>query len=293
MKISIKKYWWVALVILMLPIAINFILLTPSFTAIVGDEIAWLSFWGGYLGAIISATAAFVILYIQRKDNEKRTKDNEIQNKNNRIENEKHNKANRQLQLNIMKYQQQSQWLDRFRDAILECCRSLNSNDLILVSNMMWLYPHDSFNILKGLFDNIDKAQNKFAFVRKQNGEADNLAKYINERAVIYKQSLNDLQWIILYYKSTPPEHRCKNTFIKYLQSCTDKNANTNHILQISHSQVESIVSGNNSRYFNDIFLSIYTGLDKICDEIREELYTYIKYEQERTDNLLTENIES
>ena len=30
-----------------------------------------LSFWGGYLGAIISAGVAFAILYIQRKDNEK------------------------------------------------------------------------------------------------------------------------------------------------------------------------------------------------------------------------------
>ena len=74
MKISMKKYWWIALVILLMPIALNFILLTPSFTAIVGDEIAWLSFWGGYLGAIISTAAAFIILYIQRKITNLRTK---------------------------------------------------------------------------------------------------------------------------------------------------------------------------------------------------------------------------
>ena len=116
MKISMKKYWWIALVILLMPIALKFILLTPSFTAIVGDEIAWLSFWGGYLGAIISTAAAFIILYIQRKDNEseneKNRVDNEVQNKQNREETEKLNSAKRKLQLNIMKYHQQSHWLD-------------------------------------------------------------------------------------------------------------------------------------------------------------------------------------
>ena len=98
MKISMKKYWWIALVILVMPIALNFILLTPSFTAIVGDEIVWLSFWGGYLGAIISTATAFVILYIQRKDNEseneKNRVNNEVQNQQNRVENERLNREN-------------------------------------------------------------------------------------------------------------------------------------------------------------------------------------------------------
>ena len=92
MKILIKKYWWVALIILLLPITLNFILLIPSFTTIVGDEIVWLSFWGGYLGAIISTATAFIILYIQQKENKSENKknrtDNETQNDLNRVENE-------------------------------------------------------------------------------------------------------------------------------------------------------------------------------------------------------------
>ena len=156
MKISMKKYWWIALVILLMPIALNFILLTPSFTAIVGDEIAWLSFWGGYLGAIISTTAAFIILYIQRKDNEseneKNRTNNEMQNELNRIENEKLNRVNRQLQLNIMKYHQQCHWLDEFRNASLAYCSAFNHNDLVMIYNIMWLDPNAAFDKIKQLY---------------------------------------------------------------------------------------------------------------------------------------------
>lgn len=297
MKISMKKYWWIALVILLMPIALNFILLTPSFTAIVGDEIAWLSFWGGYLGAIISTTAAFIILYIQRKDNEseneKNRVDNEVQNKQNREENEKLNRANRQLQLNIMKYHQQSHWLDEFRNASLKYSQVLNNNNLVLISNIMWEHPQDAFNIVKQLFDDLDTCHAKFAFTRKQNEESATLAQYIREKAELYRCSLNDLQWIVLYFKAHAPQFRCKCNFIQYLQSYPDKRANTEHILQLAKMQTEQVISGNNHKYFNDIFLTINTSVDGFAYDVQSKLYEYIKQEQNNIDKLLTENIES
>lgn len=62
-----QKYRWTIIIVILvtsIPIAINFILLFPSFTSIVGDNTEWLSFWSGY----ISAAVAFVILHIQRMD---------------------------------------------------------------------------------------------------------------------------------------------------------------------------------------------------------------------------------
>lgn len=297
MKISMKKYWWIALVILLMPIALNFILLTPSFTAIVGDEIAWLSFWGGYLGAIISTAAAFIILYIQRKDNEseneKNRVDNEVQNKQNREENEKLNRANRQLQLNIMKYHQQSHWLDNFRNASLKYSQALNNNNLVLISNMMWEHPQDAFNIVKQLFDDLDASQAKFAFTRKQDEDSANLAQYIGEKAKLYRCSLNDLQWIVLYFKAHVPQLRCKCNFIQYLQSYPEKRANTEHILQLAKMQTEQVISGNNHKYFNDIFHTINTSVDGFAYDVQSKLYEYIKQEQEDINKLLTDNIES
>ena len=296
MKIPIKKYWWITLVILLLPITINFVLLIPSFTAVVGDEIAWLSFWGGYLGAIISTAAAFIILYIQRKDNEseneKNRVDNEVQNKQNREENEKLNRANRQLQLNIMKYHQQSHWLDEFRNASLKYSQALNNNNLVLISNMMWEHPQDAFNIVKQLFDDLDTYQAKFAFTRKQNEESATLAQYIREKAELYRCSLNDLQWIVLYFKAHAPQFRCKCNFIQYLQFYPDKRANTEHILQLAKMQTEQVISGNNHKYFNDIFHTINTSVDGFAYDVQSKLYEYIKQEQNNIDKLLTENIE-
>ena len=282
--------------ILLLPIALNFILLTPSFTAIVGDEIAWLSFWGGYLGAIISTAAAFIILYIQRKDNEseneKNRVDNEVQNKQNREENEKLNKANRQLQLNIMKYHQQCHWLDEFRNASLKYSQALNNNNLVLISNMMWEHPQDAFNIVKQLFDDLDTYHAKFAFTRKQNEESATLAQYIREKSELYRCSLNDLQWIVLYFKVHAPQFRCKCNFIQYLQSYPGKRANTEHILQLAKMQTEQVISGNNHKYFNDIFHTINTSVDGFAYDVQSKLYEYIKQEQNNIDKLLTENIE-
>ena len=296
MKIPIKKYWWIALVILLLPITINFVLLSPSFTAVVGDEIAWLSFWGGYLGAIISTAAAFIILYIQRKDNEseneKNRVDNEVQNKQNREENEKLNRANRQLQLNIMKYHQQYHWLDEFRNASLKYSQALNNNNLVLISNMMWEHPQDAFNIVKQLFDDLDTYHAKFAFTRKQNEESATLAQYIREKAELYRCSLNDLQWIVLYFKAHAPQFRCKCNFIQYLQSYPDKRANTEHILQLAKMQTEQVISGNNHKYFNDISHTITTSVDGFAYDVQSKLYEYIKQEQNNIDKLLTENIE-
>ena len=296
MKIPIKKYWWIALVILLLPITINFVLLIPSFTAVVGDEIAWLSFWGGYLGAIISTAAAFIILYIQRKDNEseneKNRVDNEVQNKQNREENKKLNRANRQLQLNIMKYHQQYHWLDEFRNASLKYSQALNNNNLVLISNMMWEHPQDAFNIVKQLFDDLDTYHAKFAFTRKQNEESATLAQYIREKAELYRCSLNDLQWIVLYFKAHAPQFRYKCNFIQYLQSYPDKRANTEHILQLAKMQTEQVISGNNHKYFNDIFHTINTSVDGFAYDVQSKLYEYIKQEQNNIDKLLTENIE-
>ena len=57
----------------------------------------------------------------------------------NRIENENSNRANRQLQLNIMKYHQQSHWLDNFRNASLKYSQALNNNNLVLICSISLL----------------------------------------------------------------------------------------------------------------------------------------------------------
>lgn len=59
-KKILKKYWVIFLMIaLLIPIILNFILIIPAFTNIVGTETDWLEFWGTYLSAIASFVMVF------------------------------------------------------------------------------------------------------------------------------------------------------------------------------------------------------------------------------------------
>lgn len=60
-KKILKKYWVIFLMIaLLIPIILNFTLLIPAFTNIVGTETDWLEFWGTYLSAIASFAMVFI-----------------------------------------------------------------------------------------------------------------------------------------------------------------------------------------------------------------------------------------
>ena len=139
----------VLIIALILPLGINALYLISTDCEVLHKPSEWTMFWGSYLGAIISAGVAFIILHIQRKDNEKDNNDNRENNKT-------QNEANRQLQLNIMRYQQEIHWLDNFRSASLEYCHAFNNNDVVLVTNLMWENPKDAFKILKTLYDKYD-----------------------------------------------------------------------------------------------------------------------------------------
>ena len=88
----------VLIVVFVLPLGINALYLISTDCEVLHKPSEWTTFWGGYLGAIISAAVAFIILYIQRKDNEQQIKDAQK-------DNETQNKANRNLQINTLKYQ--------------------------------------------------------------------------------------------------------------------------------------------------------------------------------------------
>lgn len=62
-KKILKKYWVIFLMIallILIPIILNFTLLIPAFTNIVGTETDWLEFWGTYLSAIASFAMVFI-----------------------------------------------------------------------------------------------------------------------------------------------------------------------------------------------------------------------------------------
>ena len=137
-----KKYWWLLILIVVAPIIINYALLIPAFGPVVGDNVHWLSFWGSYLAALVS----FIILFIQREDNHKE------------------NEQNRQLQINVLKYQQEMQWLNENKDILIDFALTLSKDDLIELSNKIG-EGKDILQDVKVLMGNLVKHDSRVGFM--------------------------------------------------------------------------------------------------------------------------------
>lgn len=82
---------------------------------ITGDSSSWLSFWGSYIGAVLSSAIALYILYKQNQQNHTE------------------NIANRNLQLSVIKYNQE---LDKLRDLRTALVDFQASFDYIEITNI-------------------------------------------------------------------------------------------------------------------------------------------------------------
>ena len=91
----IKEYFIQLLLIIVTPLIINTLMVQPMLFPITGDSSSWLSFWGSYIGAVLSSAIALYILYKQNQQNHTE------------------NIVNRNLQLSVIKYNQE---LDKLRD---------------------------------------------------------------------------------------------------------------------------------------------------------------------------------
>ncbi len=109
----IKKYWWVALLVIIAPILINYLILQPAFFSFVGKDTDWLSFWGAYIGTILSSVIAFYVLHKQLQQNHDE------------------NEANRRQQISFIAYQQKSMWLNELKTRMYDYFMAFSQNDII------------------------------------------------------------------------------------------------------------------------------------------------------------------
>lgn len=255
----VKKYSWTITLIILIPITINFVLLIPAFVPIVGDSTEWLSFWGAY----ISATVAFVILYIQRKDN--------------KDENEK----NRKLQLNILTHQQEMQWLNMFRQASVEYVSAYTYNDLVHAINVMKENPKEAFNILGHLLERLAKCDAGLMYIGMRGKDAINLYNKCYSLFILYNDVVNDIQHIMVYILNT------KNfTFEGF---CVES-ANM-QITDLMKDIISIVATQNNidmAQRFNDVAMQRVKIIEERASEIRDIFGSYITEEQKRIDSILT-----
>lgn len=148
----------------------------------------WTIFWGSYIGSIVSAAVAFIILFLQRKDNKE-------ENEKNREENEK----NRVLQLKIVEQQQEMQWLNTFRQCSVEYISVYSDDNIREIVNKVKNEPKESLSLIEAMFEKMEKARLMMAFLEREVGY-ENIKAALKEKHELYNETLEDMKYVIDFY---------------------------------------------------------------------------------------------
>lgn len=221
--------------IIILPIIINWLILKPSIFEYVGTGVDWLLFWGGYVGAIISAGVAFLILAIQYKQNRKE------------------NKKNRDLQINILKYQQEMQWFNELKSKCIDYYNTFDQNDVINLCNLIHKNKKETILEAEELINELINRNNKvtfaleFLFTKERDEEETKILLKLKEYNLAFKALICDTQFLVRILK----KNEDPNQLFMYI----DDYRNENRIPQVTENRLVDIVNN-----YESFFSTKYTG---------------------------------
>ncbi len=199
----LKKYWWAIMLIIILPSIVNLIMIQPKLFKTTGNASSWLSFWGSYIGAILSSSIAIFILYKQQEQNHKE------------------NYANRKLQLSAIKYNQEIEKLRDLRSVLIEFQVSFDFIEINKVAEkfIKGQYDNNEYNRLKYLIRDIDEKSFKVTSVLTLFESSD----YINKFNLYYNKIYNSYGMLI--------EELC--SFFDLMSNLpVDRNARREYVIQ-------------------------------------------------------------
>lgn len=278
----IKKYSWLLLVI-------GFIFIIPIFIINVVDNESLLSFWGSYFGAVISAGVAFFILYIQCDYNKE-------QNEKNRNENEKQNHANRNLQLNILKYQQEILWLKDLKIKSAEYYSGFDKNDIYNVGNLILSEDNKIYkNEIKRLFKNLCDKKNNSEFVFKLqfplkdmlDEREKQILSNIEEYNSIYKIILYDLSWLYKIIDENIETGTEGCYYDKHNNECKEKYGKDSFAVGFLKQNKPNIFDIAKSELFYKRVVRYCLKKISLLNEVQNKLIELINYEQEKIEKII------
>ena len=277
MKDWLKKYWWAILIILILPVAINFALLVPAFSPIVGEDTDWLAFWGGYLGALVSAGVAFIILSVQFKQNQDE------------------NNTNRELQKNVLKHQLKTQWLADLKIKLIDYYNAFHYIDLynvcVLMRDNQKINKDFCVKKLHNCWSDKDNATYhiQMLFSSKTDAIENDFMQVLSEYDTIFYELYTDLTWYchMMAFRSfeniTPVEY-AKLEAEKFKQ--TQNMENSYRIVNIMEKYDYKIISCN-EQIINER-IAILEKYDSAT--LWGNIKALVGYEQKLIDNILIES---
>lgn len=254
-----------------LPFALNEVMKWESFRDFVGKDTDWLSFWGGYLGALVSAIVAFVILWITYNQNKQE------------------NKNNRELQIKTIEYQQQRDWLNQMRIACTEYVSSFYSKNFERLCKYTIANKNEVENLAAQIIEQVIKTDSNIDFLM-QSELLEYRCAYNQARKFYLKDYVAKVEDIesFMYYL-VPHNNLTKEIIIEIV---TQKYNLTyrfrKYILESDHFD----------RYPNRMDQALYNtivnysqGVSCYFERFREVNRVYIKNEEMRINKILTDSL--
>lgn len=276
----LKKYWGVILLIISVPIIINCLILKPAIFKFVGKDTDWLNFWGAYIGTVLSSCIAFYVLHKQLSQN------------NNENEN------NRTLQINILKYQQKTQWLTELKTKLAEYYKSFSFNDINAIANRMltketiaYIQIKETRVSLKQIIDsfNIADFSKGIMFSNELTKEEINILEKLKSYSDEFCALLEDFDWYMyevfaLNGNDDSLKEMYKNKTKKYQQEEHTHISKSRRIWDIIIEYDYKITSKNKAI----ISTRIKEAMQNIkADDIQKTIVELLDYEQEKINKII------
>lgn len=287
-KNSLGYYWWlilVAVVTLLLPVLLNFLVFSPTSQLSVGTLQDWMAFWGSYLAATLSSLAAFIILYIQRKDHHQEIESSKFENNiknakdrqkylndNARIlkENQQENAKTRKILLDIFTQQQEVLWLSDLRIALVNYISAYRENEIKEVIDSIQESLYESIHQkLKKIYSTITLADTALNLIIIENSKTSIGDTYQKELAKLYARYIsiiNDIHHLAcLYYKKEPISNEASNNLNHLLSAmCIDsKDMDYNQFSELACQIIKPL---------STIFEAVITLSDSCIKEERQRI---------------------
>lgn len=138
------------IVLLGVPYLLNVAILSERKFSFVGEGTDWLMFWVTWLSAFATFVMIGVTLYVLRKQLH---------------QNHEENNCNRRLQLKILEYQQELEWFNKLKLALVEYSKVLNYNEISRIFDFFLEAPYSNDNInvvldkIQKLYDSVNTAR--------------------------------------------------------------------------------------------------------------------------------------
>lgn len=279
----LKAYWWAILIILVVPVLLNYIVLIPAFAPIVGDSSDWLSFHGDYIGAVIASLITLYVLYKQLQHNHE-------ENEKTRRENQAVNEKNRQLQLNILKYEQEKQWLQEMRTACVNNICSYNNNDVMEICNSFHFSPDIKIILpkIKALMDRLVQTDTAVGFLMSITNIDKSSTDFNGHRETAYTsymRMIKDIQTLANFINNDYKTIQSKLLMPNFELSSDVKKSVEIMIIIPRISNVNDI---NTNLALIAIQRSSASGV--IFEDMRNASLNYLKQQEERINKILTDN---